>query len=472
MRFAKLIDTLKQFSPPEIKWLSLYIQSPYFKTPEQAVALFEYLQSLPRSYPEKKLSLQSIAASCPLLKNESIQAQAATALRKSITHFVSLETAEQNEFEPSINYLRAFKKQHLFNDFEEVYEQTQKQLNAQPNQDAEVFYYRHRLEEIKFNGYDAKLNRTRKNDIAPVLDSLDVFYAIHKLRYACEAVHRKQWFGIENKPQQLEPLLAILQPYTNLQYPYVYLFVQVYQMLTASDYSEGLKHYRPIREYTERLPVKKRWNVPVIEAANYTYNFCVQWYNRGYAEYGKEYLWWVEQMLEQKLLLDKNKMQPILFRNILTVAARVDYPAAWLKNFITKYTPSLPTDKRQPNLAYAEGLYYYVQKDFVEAGARFSQSAILTDPLHNCIVKRWNFICQYESRKNQDGLDTLLAAYRKYINEHREDLHQFKTVFDKFIAYAQKLLTAPDKHQKKKIADALNKEEFFPAKDWLLQQLK
>lgn len=470
MRFAKLISTLQSLQPPEQEQLLLYVQSPYFNTSQAATQLYLYLIKTEGQYTEQNLSVKAMARQSTLIATAAQQTQAATRLRKLITGFVAQQQWQQNKFEQPLQYLKAFKQHHLFRDFEEVYAQTEKQLHRHPEQDADVFYYLHRLEEIKYNGYNAKLQRNRKNDISPVLQSLDTFYALHKLRYCCEAVHRQQWFGIENTHRETQHLLQILQPLTNTKHPYVYLFVHVYQMLTATQPQQAEKHYRLIQQYTQRLG-KRAWSQAVTEAASYTTNFCLKQFNTGNRAYGIEYLWWIEQMFARKLLLSNKKIQPVLFRNVLSMYVSLQRPAQQVRQFIDTWHTALPTENETANLGFAEGMYYYAAKNFTEAGACFTGCEIPNDPLHNCVAKRWNFMCQYESRKSKAGLDVLLATYEKYILRHKHDLHQFKPAFNLFISYSKKLLKQmPDKKLRQQIQLQLENEKHFAGKDWLLAQ--
>jgi len=71
------------------------------------------------------------------------------------------------------------------------------------------------LIELSFNGFDAKLNRTSQNDLAPLLQSFDEYTALRKLRYLCEALSRKQVLGTAYDEAASAVLLKKLEPNTN-----------------------------------------------------------------------------------------------------------------------------------------------------------------------------------------------------------------------------------------------------------------
>lgn len=472
MRFAKLTHLLHAIDAPAHKQLQKYLQSPYFKILPVEVHLYHYLIQLPKNFTEKKLLPATVATHHPLLKTKNAQDKAATALLKSIADFLGEEQQKRQPYYQALNRLRAFKQYHLFELFEEHAARLHAQLLADPAQDIDTLEARHLLAELESNGFDAKLNPRKEYALEKVLDTLDEYHAIKKLTYISEAINRKQWFGTDLQKADIEQLLHTLTPFTTAKYPYVYLLVQIVQMQLAPTYQEGNIYYTALRKFTEQLEKQRK---PVPSGAEFSVkalNFCLRWNNGGHTQAGKEYMWWIEWRIKHQLLLQNNLLQPTAFRNITGIAIKSGYPVQWVKTFIDKYGANLPEHTRSGNMAYAQALYLYATKNYIEAAYQFNQAEAKNEPIYNATLRRWHFICTYQSQPGQLHLDSSLHTFEKYLQRHADALHQFRPLFNQFIHYAKKLVAKPTKEMRHKIGQQLEAEEFFPGKDWLAEMLR
>lgn len=472
MAFEKLITALQAFNKPQHQRFLLYLQSPYFNTPEAALQLYGYLARLHPLYPAGKLKTTAIAKKIPALHNKNKQAKAGTELLKMILQFIAQEEWQKNHHEQTVAQLQGLKNLHLFDWYKQIAEKTGLLQSEITHADIDTLYYRHRLTEINLNGFDARLQRQPSNDINKVIFTLDEFHALKKIRYLCEAISRNQWFGSGLCDADITALVNKLSPYYTNEHPYVFAVINLLHMLLSPTFDQAMNYYSPLKEYTASCIHKQQFSRLLIEINQYAINFCLRWNNLGYTAAGKEYMWWIEWQIKQDLLLENNKIQPIVFRNIIGIAAKNHYPANWLLRFIEHYSPFLPETMRANNVAYVLGIYFYTLGDYSEAVHQFTAAETKTEPIFNCILKRWIFICRYQSSNNTDHLDSLLFTYEKYIERHRADLHHFTSVFLKFIFYAKKRLTTHTKSEKNALAEALEQQEFFPGKDWLLTTLQ
>lgn len=471
MRFSKLIHLLHALDAPAHKQLQKYLQSPYFKVLPAETALCAYLQKLPKNFTEKNLLPAAITARCTLLKTKNAQDKAATALLKTVQQFLATEYLQHNTYAQQIAQLKALNQLQQQDLFSSHLKKARQHAAANQETDIDNLYQLHLLAEESVNGFYARQQRNNKNSIVPVLHTLDNFYALKKLRYLCEAINRQQIFNTAASITETEKLLQILQPLTTPAHPYVFLFVQVYKMQTAATYQQGLVAYTAIKKITAEQKKNNRLPQSGIEVIDYCLNFCLRWNNQGHPAAGKEFMYWLELKIKYNLLLQQNKINPSLYRNAAGIAVKSGYPLTRVHHFIEKYAQHLPTENRLSNMAYARGIYYHAQKNYTEALHQFTIAETKTEPIFNCILRRWSYMCRYQSRKTNDGLDELLQAFEKYMQRHQEELHKYKPLFNQFITYARKILFAKDKAARQKIKTALQAQEFFPGKDWLLEQV-
>jgi hypothetical protein len=467
---SKLTGTLKQLSEPELEKLAAYLQSPYFEAPTGAFLLFQYLKKFHPHYDEKKTDPAVIEKKAPALGNQKKQANAGSDLLKAVEGFLAIE-----DFLASgtvgIHRLKAYKNHHLFDAAKKEHEHLLTELDQNPEQDFEVFYQRHLLTELAFAGFDAVLTRTSNNDLQPVTQTLDAFYALKKLRYQCELLNRQRVLGTAYTEETLIPLLEVLAPFNNEKNPYTFLFANVYQMLKAKTFEESDLHYQALNKFISEntyiiLPQA------IKDVISYITNNCQFWNNQGYKQAAIAALNGQELKIKYDVLLENGKIQPSDFRNIVSLAIITRKDENWIRKFIEGYSDRLPADHAETNKAFALAQYNYYIQDFDSAMPLFQLAQVKDEPIFNAIVRRWQFMCMYEQNPtNTNLLLDFLDAYEKYLQRNTASLHWLKDTFTKNIVFGRKLIKATDTTKKNDLREQLNTETYFTGKEWLLQQL-
>lgn len=471
MYLAKLITALQSFNEPHFRALREYVHSPYFKVPTSSIALFDYLVPLYPDFIEKKVNAESISEVAKNLSTPAKQARAGSELLESVEEFIALQQWEKNKRGKSLSTLQGLRELGLSVQFTKLYEAEMEDLQNCPEQDLDTFLNRYLLTELSFVGFDAKLNRTSQNDINPLLQSFEEYVALKKLRYLCEAISRKQVFGTNFDKASVATLLKTLAPITNEHYPYVYLFVNAYQMIDVASYEDSIQYYQLIKNFAakgnfEKSPASLR------EVAAYTINYSLNWFNKGHEEAGAEYLWWMEWKMKHDILLEKDKLQPITFRNIVTIAVITKKDPGWINEVISTYAQYLPHEQYETNLAFAKGLHQYALKKHVEAIRHFMLAQAKEDAIFNSIIRRWQWMSLYESDPEDTSiLFNQLEAFDKHLQRYKKELLHVVPVFSVFIGYALKLLRA-NAGEAGKILEGIKQKENFPGRDWLAEQLK
>lgn len=324
---------MRALSKERIGRLSEYIHSPYFKVRPQSIVFFDYLMTLYPDFQESKLDPDIVGRRIKGIPTLSAQSITASRLLQSIQRFLAYEDWERNEMDVTWHQFNALKQLNLFEEFDTEYQKILDAINEDPEQDIQTFFNRHLFTDLSSRGFDALLKRTIQNDLTPTLKTLDEFYALKLLRYMCEAISRKQILGTGYDEAHIVQVLKILKPFTNEKYPYPYLFINVYRMMSAVTHNAGEPHYRMIKEFASKqtsvtLPAS------IIESMSYAINWCLYWYGKGYEEMGNEYLWWTQFKMKYSLLLENGKLMPITFRNVVSLAVLSNQPADWMHRFI------------------------------------------------------------------------------------------------------------------------------------------
>ena len=469
MHLEKLVTLLKPFDRQRLKRLKEFIQSPYFGIAPGCVFLLTRLVKLHPAFPISKMNPQYIGRSIPRLSTVGKQTNAASHLLKAIELFIAQEEWQKDTTVVARYTLRGFKQMQLDEYFDKHFKKQMKLISEKREQDFDMFYERHLLTELSLNTFSARLNRTAQNNLMPVLQTLDEFCALKKLRYLCEALNRQQVLGTVYNNQHISTILKILEPYTNPHNTYVYLFVNVYRMMEETTYPESSIYYGLLKQFIEKQ--KNETPSPALcEAADYALNNCLRWYNKGYEEAGTEYLWWIEWKRKNNLLFENEKLMPVTFRNIISIAVISKLSAAEIENLINTYAPHLPLEQHDTYLAFAKGLYNYSAKKYKQAIRFLLQAQAKEEVVFNCIIRQWHFKCLYKYDPNDtDALLVNLHSFEKYLLRNKAALHNRFELYRLFTQYALLLIKHPAHTLNEPLKD-LQEQKYFPAKLWLLQQ--
>lgn len=469
MHLQKLVEVLKKLDEEQLKRQDEYVRSPYFKVPPVCVLLLNRLMPLHPRFMETKMQWQKLGKKDVTLSTIAKQRNAATGLLKAIDGFIAQEQWKDNENEVARMRLKGYKQLGLYEKFDDGYKELFNELQNGVKQDIDVFYERHMLVELSMQGIVARSNRTITNDIRPVIKTLDEFYALKKICYVCEAINRQQILGLNYDLVNSNILLSDLEPYNSPQFKYVFLFLNVFKMMSANVFNESMEFYRILKIFIEEK-IDSTVSHTVKDVVDYIQSVCLKWNNKGYSDAAIEYLWWVDWKIRHSLLLQDNRLLPVTFRNIVSVPI-TNRDIATTKEVIDKLSVYLPDNERDSNLAYANGLYMYTSGRYKEAARYF----LIADPKEDvgfyCLVRYWHWRSLYEVDSSDiEALYNHLRSFEKFIYRNKLKLKSKANTFSKFLLYAEKLYKLETLGDFEVELKLLQSEQKFAGKDWLLEK--
>ncbi len=463
---------LGHLNKPTLKKLGLYLHSPYFKVPVGVVDLFDYLQPYHPQFADEKTSATAIAKACKSLATAKTQINYGSLLLQHLDSFMAFENLQQNKAALHLAALKQYQSEHLIPFFKPLYAEALHANQQCPEQNIETLLQRHLLTELNYTGTHARLKRHEDLDLQPVIDTLDDFHALKKMRYLCEAIHRHHTFGTPLPAADETLLRPVLQHASAQKQPYIYLFVNVFQMMQATDYARGLPFFKRIKQFAKT--VKQPSLLPTMaEVTEYTKVWCTRWINRGYKELMKEYLWWIDYKMKHGFMLKNETLMPTEFINTVTIAYHLQQPAAWIHKYVATYQPNLPAALQRPYAAFGKGMAYYAEKNYTEAIRCYLRAQIKNDDVTNATTRLWEFMARYDegehhpARKDVTALCNTLESFKLYLKRHRVNLAPKKAAFEQFIHYAQILAKQPTAAQASKYSAEMEKQNHFPGKVWL-----
>jgi hypothetical protein len=270
----------------------------------------------------------------------------------------------------------------------------------------------------------------------------------------------------------LELLLALLKPIAIEENLYPFLFVNVYYMMCAGNYTEGYGYYQRLNTFITSVSEN---NLPqgIKECVDYLINYCLFWNNKGEEQAGRDALQWYEYKIEKDFLLNKKMIQPSDFRAIVSLAIVNLKQANWIKAFIDRYSECLPNEHKLLNTTFVLAQFNYYIKRYETAINLFKSIKTQNEPIFDMILRRWHFVCLYEmSGGNDDGLISILTNWERQMYRNGEELHDLKQIFGKMIHFSKKLKATTELRDKGNLLTEIYNEPYFAGKTWLIQQLK
>ncbi len=416
MYSSKLLEVFNVLEKTEIKQLGRFLQIPSFiqiKQRHKALLLLEYLLKHHRQEGSKALQKEVVfqyifsGESYASNKIDKLMARLLKAAKKFIVY--TYADLEQNEERQLLVLARFYRSKELEKQFQQCIAQLQKRQADSTQQDADYFYRRYLIErEVT---HFASLHNKRRGDLnlPQTLQSLDAFYLIAKLEYACWSLAQRI-----SAPLEVEKSLGLLDlllpriknDYLPL-YPLMHLYYEAYLLLRHSDQSEGPHRLQSLlEELAPQVPLEQ------LQALQAIYrSYIIREYNLGEEEKTQEIYVLYRRHLEQGYLYRAGGIHPGMLRNIVTFGLKAqafDWVFELLQNHQHKIIGTKhPQEVFQFNLAN----YYFARKDYKAALQHLG--GYEEDTYYKIAAKRLELQVYFEIQS--DLLEPKMTAFKVFI---------------------------------------------------------
>jgi hypothetical protein len=352
-----LILQISALTRKEMTRFADFAASPYFNKHKGVKALVAILSEAYPNFLEKKCGRTVLFKQ--LFPNQphhqpSLAIIFTYALRLFEQFLVVEELADAGAFLDKIRYAKQLRKRNLTaflkeNDLETEIISTNKVAKAAPapstTLDSIQRKYRAAAER------DALSLQSGHPQLEPLLEKqyhLDAFFALEKLRDACELQQRARLMKADlPKDVLLESLVHATEKTEKLrQIPLLEAFLSVYNLMKTND----LKQFRDCLDFIKANAVQIGKD-DLQQLFNYLQNHCIEQINKGQQPFLWEVFRIYQFQLDNQLLLVNGELPEWHYKNIVTTGLRID-ERDWVRNF-------METNKRLLPVAVAENAYRY-----------------------------------------------------------------------------------------------------------------
>lgn len=473
MKSQMLFNWLDRLSKKELEEFQIYIQ----------------LGSLDASRIEVELTKsaiefkgeRSLADSIDLIKmqtwpekevRESYWNKICSILLNRLREFLAWKSWREKNHSVPLGLARYANENHWDEEFMKIYKRGWKVFDSKLGQDST--YYRRKAEFLNEKAiYDYRISRRPDPiPIVNVIKELDSAYRLEKIKFAAsvrnhEMVFRKS-FDLGGMLTLLE---AIEEQYEDL--PIVgKLYFHAFQSMSDD---KGSSHYIKLKsliyENPKDISPDDTWDLNT-----YLINYCARQIRNGKKGYEQELKSLFDLMLDQGVFLEKGKISPWLYKNIVVTTLRSGL-LEWAKDFSKKYKLALHNDYNNNAVNFCQSAVAFSDKNFL--GSRSLLTNVLQDykdQFYGVEARLLHWRCNVELREVMD-LTYQSDAYIKFFHRHPLLEETYKASVICFLRLSLRFVVALDLSQKelkkvlRKILSRIEKEEPMDLLKWLEKKI-
>ncbi len=469
MKNTKLIEVWGKLTLKEVKKLEQYLCSPYFGNNQMANNLFFILKEYYPEFEAAKVHRENIFKQLfhqtPF--NDLKLRHVASDLTKLMESFIVQQEFNKNPYHQKQLLLQFYNERNLDKHFSQNISNAQKLIDKHPYQDTRYYYNQTLINEKDYEFTATRDNRAIDTSLQQLVDHIDIHYLSNKLKYSCEIINRMNVLSVEYNIAFLDFIINYLKENPQKDIPAIHIY---YTILLTLKESEEEQHYFELK----RLLKENLSNFSQIELKDmfaFLQNYCIKQANQGKSAYLQELFEAYQLQLEHGILYDNNILSQFDFKNIITVALRLE-AYAWTKNFITDNKPHLRSDFRINAYTYNMARVHFSQQEYKQA-LRLLLSVEFTDVYYHLDSKSLLLKTYYEL-EDFEPLLSLINTFKVYLKRNKLISDYQKTIYNNLLKFVRKL-TRIKMGSKKSVADVQQEMEGVKQiadTTWLKQKIK
>ncbi|MEM9888336.1 MAG: hypothetical protein AAF849_20750 [Bacteroidota bacterium] len=464
---SQLIELLRTFDKREIRECKKWLKSPFHNQRQDVIDLYEYIFTRNNLHNDKKLRKEKVFA--VLFPKEDFDdakiRQTMYFLLKSLEDYLIFSRNKEEEVRNRILLAEIYREEKQLNKLAaKSLESAKNQLDKEKikNLDFQWNEYLMKREEVdflesgRFEGNQALVN---------AINAHDRYYIATRFRDLCI---------IHNKQSEISPfenlLVPVLSKYAESldpeKFPAVFIYYNLYQMLTGKQEDQFLKFREKLIKYRENFSDEDKQNIFLL-----VINHCIRQMNSGKRQYLKEAFSFYKIGIEDKFLIQNGSLDRYLFRNIVSAGVSLR-EFSWVDNFIKEYQKYLEEEYRESFVNFCFGLLYYRSSNYDQA-MRYLAQYEHDDILLNLNSKAMLIKIYYEQEEIM-ALESLLESAKVYLRRKKGVSESYRIAYDNIIKYTKKLLRVNpyDKAKRIKLREEIQAANPLIEKQWFLDQLE
>ncbi len=422
MNSSKLLLLLTKLDYKELQKFQKFVASPYFN---MQANLSHLLQIIMDQYPivdantdalKKKIVFEQLFIGEPYQAEKMRSVM--SALYRLLERFLVQEELEvYNPHKDSI-LLQIYANHGLDKAFSSQLKRSEKRLTNYPFQDEQYHLASFLVKEQAYQFSLFSKAQAIEGSLQEVVDNLDAYYLVNKLRYLGAMINRKNVAAGEYTMFFYKELQQVLPNSQLLQNDAIRAYYQLLQLFTANNKTEELALFWEIRNGLQQ----QSYQLPPLDlSALYTgiVNVCSNRIKSGDLTFTAHLFDIYKEMISTNIIYNNGLIHQNHYRNIVSLG--LNYAEQqWNFDFINDHKDRLPKKDKESTYKYCLAQYYYYYQDYASA-MKFLRDVPFNNTVLHVTAKKLLLSCYFELGETAP-IQSLASNFRDLLKRNKADL--------------------------------------------------
>ncbi len=461
MRDNQFLDTLAKISKKDFKEFYKYASNNYGKN-SASIKILTYLKQF---YPDfDRFELDPSVAFKKIFKGEIFSNRKLTHsiydLRKYLKEFLIKKYFYNFPFDREIALKHIFEKLNLEKPASNQFKKMQSAIkDANEN---EMWFWMQKLRVTHENYFNNNLEKIalEGQQIKGVIENLDNFYALAKLKYACEVQTRTEVLNETYKE------IIYLEQIMEKDWKEISLLHDLYQSTFKLISTREDQYYHKVKE----LVVKNKKSINSEDShilITYLINHTAYHIKKGNQQFGKEAFGLFKYKIQDNSFIVKGFFDINHFVNIVDLSSALE-EFKWCEEFINQYQEKLLPSEREMVLRFCFAILHFWKREFEE-----SLDFLINDFKKNIFfdikARLIRIACKYELNENTELILSECNATDIFTRRNLTAHESIKKAIINFIAILKQIMSFQP--QKSIIKKQLDNGDYILYKSWLIKKI-
>lgn len=468
----KLISLLLAFSKVEMTRLHKFLQSPYFNEQKDVIKLFDLVNQVLRKGDPAAGQLEKEKVWAALYPKRCLDDAHLRRLASDLTQlaleFMVQEARRQDPLGEALELQKVLDKPELKKHLNGTERQIAHLLETAPGKSS-AHYLAHFQSHWRVFSRASKVMATTAymENLVSADQHLEYFYVVQKLKIYIA------WLSYRNFRSTEQELLLIHGFWEHLRHerfaniPLVAVYQRVVACLTEPN---DETHFQSLlSNLVENGGQLTREDLR--ECYHIAQNYCAIKINQGQNEYYREMFAIFQKTIENKLLLEDNRLSESLYKNIITVGLRVK-EFEWVEQFIEQHSAFLPSNIRENARTFNLANLYSHRKQHVKV-IELLRNVEYSDVVYALSAKLILVRTYYETDE-AIALDSLIDSFRIFLRRNKVISKNQKREYNNFLHIVKRLtaMSLSDQAALAKLRQRVTETSSAMPKKWLLEKIE
>ncbi len=467
MKSSKLASILDSLSKKEWKQFKDYVASPFFNKNELLSQLLQiiahvYFNHSKQDFPTKQYLWRKLFP-----KNEYDEARLLvlmSKLNKLGEAFLTYQAAEERPMVKLLYWLQQCNKRQLMKHLQSSKKEALKLASLQYDHD--TFFHEQFMLFAELSYLEEKQD-LQLEKLSQAGKLMDYHYIVNKLKHYCHQINASNIYYVKDTEDSREEFLNYMDNIDTSSVIPIKVYKQLLDLLTNPEIESHYFTFRKLLDENKDSFILHEWRSLYIFAQNY----CIRKINQGSQEFLEELFELNKHLLETELLYEEGVLGPQNYKNLATVALRLQ-KYDWAERFIKDYKDRVNPKYREYGYYYNMGSLHFYKQNYDEA--KIALREVGKDDFYYTLGAKSLLLRTYYESEDWDAFYSLTHSFTNLIRRNKYLSDNYKESYLNMIKFFTKIANLNYGEQEKalKLKEQLENTTGALISDWLLAKIE